>query len=130
MDAILGAAKLMHTVLPELCTGCDLCVAPCPVDCITMVNISAEKTGWDAWTTTQAAQARKQYESRQARLIREQQENEERLLAKANAKLLAVSAETPLSAEQAAEKERKRQIISAAIERAQQKKRESATPEN
>jgi electron transport complex protein RnfB len=38
VDAILGAAKLMHTVIAELCTGCDLCVAPCPVDCIDMVT--------------------------------------------------------------------------------------------
>jgi len=37
VDAILGAAKLMHTVIAELCTGCDLCVAPCPVDCIDMI---------------------------------------------------------------------------------------------
>jgi electron transport complex protein RnfB len=130
VDAILGAAKQMHTVLPDLCTGCDLCIAPCPVDCITMVNVSAEKTGWDAWTETQAAQARKHYESRQARLIREQQENEERLLAKAREKLRAVAAEPALSAEQAAEKERKRQIISAAIERAQQRKQDSETPES
>lgn len=36
VDAILGAAKLMHTVIPALCTGCDLCVEPCPVDCIEM----------------------------------------------------------------------------------------------
>ena len=35
-DAILGAAKLMHTVLAEECTGCELCVAPCPMDCISM----------------------------------------------------------------------------------------------
>ncbi|WP_295757963.1 electron transport complex subunit RsxB [Undibacterium sp.] len=130
VDAILGAAKQMHTVLPELCTGCDLCVAPCPVDCISMVNVSAEKTGWDAWTETQAAQARKHYESRQTRLVREQQENEERLLAKAREKLRAVASEPALSAEQAAEKERKRQIISAAIERAQQRKRDSETPES
>jgi electron transport complex protein RnfB len=27
----------MHTVVLSLCTGCELCVAPCPVDCITMV---------------------------------------------------------------------------------------------
>jgi electron transport complex protein RnfB len=27
----------MHTVVLELCTGCKLCVAPCPVDCIAMV---------------------------------------------------------------------------------------------
>ncbi len=37
VDAILGAAKLMHTVIADICTGCDLCVAPCPVDCIDMV---------------------------------------------------------------------------------------------
>src|SRR5690606_37300326 len=34
VDAIIGAPKLMHTVIPELCTGCNLCVPPCPVDCI------------------------------------------------------------------------------------------------
>lgn len=36
VDAILGAAQLMHTVIAEECTGCDLCVEPCPVDCIEM----------------------------------------------------------------------------------------------
>jgi len=34
VDAIIGAAKLMHTVIPELCTGCELCIPACPVDCI------------------------------------------------------------------------------------------------
>ncbi len=37
VDAIVGANKLMHTVIADLCTGCELCVAPCPVDCIEMV---------------------------------------------------------------------------------------------
>ena len=37
VDAIVGASKLMHTVVADLCTGCELCVAPCPVDCIAMV---------------------------------------------------------------------------------------------
>jgi electron transport complex protein RnfB len=27
----------MHTVIVALCTGCELCIAPCPVDCISMV---------------------------------------------------------------------------------------------
>lgn len=34
VDAIVGASKLMHTVIPSLCTGCELCIPPCPVDCI------------------------------------------------------------------------------------------------
>ena len=54
VDAILGAAKQMHTILPSLCTGCDLCVAPCPVDCISMMPVTGERTGWDAWTQEQA----------------------------------------------------------------------------
>ncbi len=37
VDAIVGAPKLMHTVIETQCTGCDLCVPPCPVDCIDMV---------------------------------------------------------------------------------------------
>ncbi|QJQ05130.1 electron transport complex subunit RsxB [Undibacterium piscinae] len=128
VDAILGAAKQMHTVLTDLCTGCDLCVAPCPVDCISMVDASEGKTGWAAWSQEQAALAKKQFEFRRERLLREKHENDARLLAKASAKLLAVSAEIPLSAEQAAERDRKKKIISAAIERAQQKKLASETP--
>ncbi len=41
VDAILGAPKLMHTVITSECTGCDLCVEPCPVDCIDMLPVSA-----------------------------------------------------------------------------------------
>jgi electron transport complex protein RnfB len=37
VDAIVGASKLMHTVLADECTGCELCIAPCPVDCIAMI---------------------------------------------------------------------------------------------
>ncbi|WIG54674.1 MAG: Iron-sulfur cluster-binding protein [Rhodanobacteraceae bacterium] len=37
VDAIVGASKLMHTVVASLCTGCELCIPPCPVDCIAMV---------------------------------------------------------------------------------------------
>ena len=41
VDAIVGAPRLMHTVVAELCTGCELCVAPCPVDCIVMIPLLA-----------------------------------------------------------------------------------------
>ena len=46
VDAILGAPKLMHTVIAEECTGCDLCVAPCPVDCIDMITVSPRTYHW------------------------------------------------------------------------------------
>jgi electron transport complex protein RnfB len=46
VDAILGAAKLMHTVIISECTGCDLCVEPCPVDCIEMRPLAAELQKW------------------------------------------------------------------------------------
>jgi electron transport complex protein RnfB len=41
VDAIVGASKLMHTVIAELCTGCELCLPPCPVDCIDLVAVTA-----------------------------------------------------------------------------------------
>ena len=37
VDAIVGAAQRMHTVLADECTGCELCLPPCPVDCIDLV---------------------------------------------------------------------------------------------
>ena len=46
VDAIVGAAKLMHTVIIDDCTGCDLCVDPCPVDCIDMVPRSKAPDYW------------------------------------------------------------------------------------
>lgn len=46
-DAIIGAAKLMHSVIEQDCTGCELCVEPCPVDCIEMVDHPQEpEIGW------------------------------------------------------------------------------------
>lgn len=36
-DAIIGASKMMHTVIAAECTGCELCILACPVDCIALV---------------------------------------------------------------------------------------------
>ncbi|MCC4831970.1 electron transport complex subunit RsxB [Shewanella sp. 10N.7] len=47
VDAILGAGKLMHTVIAKDCTGCDLCVEPCPVDCIDMIPVEQNLKNWD-----------------------------------------------------------------------------------
>jgi len=69
VDAIVGAQKLMHTVIAAECTGCRRCLAPCPVDCIAMVE-----TG-ETWTHEErlrrAGQYRRRYEARTERLERE-----------------------------------------------------------
>ncbi len=69
VDAIVGAARLMHTVIAAECTGCRLCVPPCPVDCIDMVE-----TG-ETWTHEErlrrAGQYRRRHEGRTKRLERE-----------------------------------------------------------
>lgn len=126
VDAIVGAAKQMHTVVPGLCTGCDLCVAPCPVDCITMVDVTPGKTGWDAWMQEQADAARARHQFRVFRLRREKEENDARLAAKAAAKLKAAEAESTLTPEEKAAQERKKAIIQAAMERARLQKEQMA----
>lgn len=69
VDAIVGAARLMHTVIAAECTGCRLCVPPCPVDCIAMVET------WETWTSEErrrrAGQYRKRHQARSLRLERE-----------------------------------------------------------
>ncbi len=126
VDAIVGAAKQMHTVLPSLCTGCDLCVAPCPVDCISMQPVTPGLTGWDAWSQAEANAARARHDARAQRLKRDKEENDARLAAKAVAKLNEVDASTPASEAERIEKERKRAIIQAAMERARLQKEQAA----
>ena len=66
-DAIVGMHKRMHTIIEAHCTGCELCVQACPVDCISMENVTAELTGWQAWSTDLQDHARQRHEQRQAR---------------------------------------------------------------
>ena len=51
VDAIVGAPRLMHTVIASQCTGCELCLAPCPVDCIEMRAISGTRVAGSARQT-------------------------------------------------------------------------------
>lgn len=46
VDAIVGAAKLMHTVIQSECTGCNLCLPPCPVDCIEIIQAEVKPPRW------------------------------------------------------------------------------------
>lgn len=81
VDAIVGAAKLMHTVLVDECTGCDLCLAPCPVDCIDLVPLtgSTPMVGGSAPTHAEweareqrRQRARSRFEHRNLRLHRDE----------------------------------------------------------
>ena len=66
VDAILGSAKRMHSVIASHCTGCDLCLPPCPMDCISMVPVAHAR----AWTAVDRDAARARYDARRERLSR------------------------------------------------------------
>ncbi len=69
VDAIAGAAKVMHTVIGDECTGCELCIPPCPVDCIQMAMVArpADPEPRES-RITHAAHARARYRARHERL--------------------------------------------------------------
>ena len=100
VDAIAGAAKLMHTVIADECTGCELCLPPCPVDCIVMQP--RQRTPTAEARRLAAARARRRYDARSARLARERASRSARLEA------------TPHAA-----RERKRAAVERALARAQ-----------
>lgn len=71
VDAIVGAAKLMHTVIAGQCTGCELCLPPCPVDCITLVARDPQPDV--ATLGREADEAQRRHAARMLRLAREKQ---------------------------------------------------------
>jgi electron transport complex protein RnfB len=120
VDCIVGASKLMHTVIEPLCTGCELCLPVCPVDCIEMRPVTAPLTGWAAWSAAQAEEARERYAFHQFRLQREQRENDERLAEKAQSKLADLAAHSRHT--DPAVLDAKRAVIEAALARARAKR--------
>jgi ferredoxin len=93
------------------------CMAVCPVDCFELVNASGDKTGWSAWSPAQAQAARQRYAWHQTRLERNARENEDRLEAKARLKLADLAAHSKHTDPEVLD--RKRQIIEAALARAE-----------
>ena len=77
VDAIVGASKLMHTVIADDCTGCELCVPACPVDCIVLLAMPVEQI--DA---RHANVAREHFQQREARLERQRMQREAELAAR------------------------------------------------
>ncbi|MBS1186472.1 MAG: ferredoxin [Burkholderiaceae bacterium] len=115
VDAIVGCAKQMHTIISDFCTGCDLCVPVCPVDCIAMRPVTGDLTGWAAWSQPQADDARARHDLRTARLQRERAEHEAMLAER------AARMRTAVTPDELAEKDRKKALIQAALERTRQK---------
>ena len=120
VDSIVGAPKRMHTVIDDLCTGCELCVPVCPVDCISLEPVTPGRTGWDAWTTPQADEARERFAFHTMRFVREKAENDARLEQKAEAKLADLASHSKIT--DPAVLDTKRAIIEAALARARAKR--------
>jgi electron transport complex protein RnfB len=110
VDAILGARKLMHTVLDQECNGCALCLPACPVDCIALVPVTQHASSvspWPEYTRAETERWRARTEARLARLKK-----------KLKAPRVARSAAAPATDERA----RMRAEIHAAVARVRAKK--------
>jgi electron transport complex protein RnfB len=110
VDAIVGARKLMHTVLDAECNGCALCLPACPVDCITLVPALLPATTdspWPDYTRTEVQRWCLRTEVRLARLKK---------------KIKAPRAVKSASAPATGERERMRAEIRAAVARVRARK--------
>jgi len=69
VDAIVGARRLMHSVIAAECTGCELCLPPCPVDCIRLTPVAAPSHPgrWPDYDEEEVRRARRRFEQRLAR---------------------------------------------------------------
>ena len=116
VDAILGARKLMHTVLDAECNGCALCLPACPVDCIALMPVMPQAVSdspWPEYTHAEVEHWRLRTEARLARLRK-----------KIKTPRAVRTASVPLTDE----RERMRAEIRAAVARVHAKR--SARPKN
>ena len=74
VDAIIGANKMLHTVIASECTGCDLCIPACPVDCISLIEDPEQ-----VWSSARRDLAQGRFEDHTARRNSERREREARL---------------------------------------------------
>lgn len=78
VDAIVGARRMLHTVIRTECSGCELCLPPCPVDCIVMVDAGSDVLGVSE-IHHRAAQYRGRYDAHLAREATRRARREQRL---------------------------------------------------
>lgn len=102
VDAILGANRLMHTVISSECTGCELCLPPCPVDCIRLEVIQDAARLSSQALQKAADQARRRFESRQRRLASRLQHNQAKKAEVSQAYANKAAANKPAQASQSA----------------------------
>lgn len=93
VDAIVGSAKWMHTVIADDCTGCELCVPACPVDCIVLEPMPLAQVE----DMAHADAARQHFQRREARLARERAQREQELATR-KAQVGAAISENPVLA--------------------------------
>lgn len=87
VDAIIGAAKSMHTVIADECTGCELCIPACPVDCIDLIETAVGPAN----NPQKASKARERFNSRNQRIAKEKKQSEKKQVTTTNAKLDYIS---------------------------------------
>jgi len=107
-------------VIAGQCTGCELCVAACPVDCIAMVVDDATVTGWAAWSPARAGDARERYRRRNARLADAAAQSTGRAAIEIRPPLHPITVNT---ADDESALRRKQAIVASAIARARAKTR-------
>jgi len=113
VDAIVGAQKRMHAVLPSLCSGCELCVPACPVDCIALHPAARE------WSAADANAARERHRERNARVARHERIANRRAAPATTTATIAVGLPT--------EADRRKAAVDAALARARAR-RQAAAP--
>ena len=110
----------MHTVMESHCTGCELCVPVCPVDCIQLENATGSRTGWAAWSAEQAGEARQRYAARTLRLELTAPEADEDVATLSDPEPASATPQPAAAAPAADAAEARRAAIAAAMERARQ----------
>ncbi|NKB76802.1 MAG: RnfABCDGE type electron transport complex subunit B [Gammaproteobacteria bacterium] len=109
VDCIVGAGKVMHTVIQYDCTGCKLCLPVCPTDCIQLATapkpLNTTRSRWPDFDQHQIERARLATERKYKR--KEQREQQRRQQHQVSAKE-RMQKEIMLAVQRQAEKAEKR----------------------
>lgn len=65
-DAIVGAKRMLHTVITQYCTACGRCIDACPTNCISATILEDSLSEYQAEQLMQAKQTRLSESSRRA----------------------------------------------------------------